>query len=60
MNQNKLKRLNELFEKRLENRANITEKRELNYLYQEFINDGRDENLTHGSYHLQKNVAINY
>jgi len=35
-------RLNNLFEKVVSDKANIIERRELNALYQEYINDGRD------------------
>lgn len=43
MNTNKLVRLNCLFEKALVNNVKLIEKRELAELYNEFINDGRDD-----------------
>lgn len=43
MNTNRLVRLNCLFEKALVNNMKLIEKRELAELYDEFINDGRDE-----------------
>ncbi len=42
MEPSKLSRLNCLFEKAVANNAKLLEKRELNALYNEFINDGRD------------------
>ena len=42
MERNKVSRLNRLFEKMMSDSANVVEKRELNNLYQEYINDGRD------------------
>ena len=44
MEQLKVKRLNDLFEKMMSNKASSGEQRELTQLYQEFIDDGR-ENL---------------
>ncbi|MBA6392091.1 hypothetical protein H4J38_15045 [Colwellia sp. BRX10-3] len=44
MESKKLARLNCLFEKAVENNAKLLEKRELDELYNEFINDGRDHN----------------
>lgn len=46
MEQCKLIRLSTLFEKMVSNNADIKEKKELNNLYQEYINDGRDKNLS--------------
>jgi len=46
MEQSKVVKLNSLFEKMVSNSANVIEKRELTHLYQEYINDGRD-NLSH-------------
>jgi uncharacterized protein YnzC (UPF0291/DUF896 family) len=42
MEQNKLTRLNALFEKVVSDKANGNEQRELKGLYQEYINDGRE------------------
>lgn len=42
MKPDKLARLNCLFEKALENKVKLLEKRELADLYNEFINHGRD------------------
>ncbi len=42
MKQTELNRLNDLFEKMLSSKANRVEKRELTNLYQEYIDDGRD------------------
>ncbi len=42
MEQRKVSRLNALFEKMLSDSANHIEKKELNNLYKEYINDGRD------------------
>ena len=42
MEQPKVERLNNLFEKMLANNANNVEQNELSALYQEFIDDGRD------------------
>tara|TARA_R110000787_G_scaffold105083_2_gene212508 strand:+ start:769 stop:951 length:183 start_codon:yes stop_codon:yes gene_type:complete len=42
MEPNKLARLSCLFEKAVANDAKLLEKRELDKLYNEFINDGRD------------------
>jgi hypothetical protein len=43
MEPSKLVRLNCLFEKAVANNAQLLEKRELDELYDEFINDGRDK-----------------
>ena len=43
MEQKKLTRLSELFEKAVADNANVIESRELNALYQEYINDGREK-----------------
>lgn len=59
MEQTKVNRLNSLFEKMVANNANIIEKRELNNLYQEFINDGRDKPRYNDSYNQLSKVAIN-
>jgi len=42
MEQKQLTRLSQLFEKAVADKANIIEKRELNVLYQEYINEGRE------------------
>jgi hypothetical protein len=42
MDQNRLMRLNDLFEKVVSDKANINERRELKALYQEYIDDGRE------------------
>ena len=42
MEQRKVTQLNKLFEKMVSNDANTSERSELNNLYQEFINDGRE------------------
>lgn len=42
MEQRKLNRLNDLFEKAVDNKANVIERRELKVLYQEYIDDGRE------------------
>ena len=46
MEPNKLVRLNCLFEKAVANNAKLLEKRELDELYNEFINDGRDSGIS--------------
>ncbi|WP_170246320.1 hypothetical protein [Colwellia hornerae] len=45
MEQTKLNRLNDLFEKAVADKANIIERRELKVLYQEYIDDGREISL---------------
>ncbi|MFT5757981.1 MAG: hypothetical protein ACI9LM_002718 [Alteromonadaceae bacterium] len=45
----KLVRLSSLFEKMVSDNANNAEKRELNNLYQEYINFGRDNEIHHSS-----------
>ena len=45
MDQNKLTRLNILFEKVVSDRANCNERRELKSLYHEYIDDGREVGL---------------
>jgi len=45
MEQKKLTRLNDLFEKVVSDRASLIERRELNILYQEYIDDGREIGL---------------
>lgn len=46
MEASKLVRLNCLFEKAVANNAKLLEKRELGKLYDEFINDGRDNKMS--------------
>ena len=43
MEQKKMTRLSDLFEKVVADNANVVERRELSALYQEYINDGRDK-----------------
>jgi len=43
MEEKKITRLNILFEKVVADKANLIERRELNVLYQEYINHGRDK-----------------
>jgi len=43
MEQKKLTRLNDLFEKVVAENANVVERRELSVLYREYINDGREK-----------------
>jgi|GEM_PF-922585 len=43
MEQVDISRLNELFEKMVANRINIREQRELSQLYDEFVNEGRED-----------------
>ena len=43
MEQKKMTRLNDLFEKVVADNANVVERRELSVLYQEYINDGREK-----------------
>lgn len=45
MDQNKLTRLNILFEKVVSDKANFNERRELKSLYHEYIDDGREVGL---------------
>jgi hypothetical protein len=67
---NKLTELNRLFEKALSNQANMDETLNLNNLYREFINDGRDINtyknkntvnsdLNTQRLRFQKNIHLN-
>jgi hypothetical protein len=44
MEKNKLNRLSDLFEKVVADNASVIERRELSVIYQEYINDGRDNN----------------
>ncbi len=44
MEQKKITRLSDLFEKVVADNANVIERRELSVLYQEYINDGREKN----------------
>jgi len=45
----KLSRLSQLFEKMVSDKINNTEKSELNRLYQDYINDEREPELSHSS-----------
>jgi hypothetical protein len=45
VNDKKLTRLNNLFEKVVSDQANIIERRELNTLYAEYIDEGREVGL---------------
>jgi hypothetical protein len=45
MEKKKLTRLNDLFEKVVSDCASLIERRELNILYQEYIDDGREVGL---------------
>lgn len=47
MEQTKLTRLNMLFEKAVAGKANIIETRELSDLYEEYIDDGRENQQMH-------------
>ena len=44
MDQNRINRMNILFEKMVARTANTREKRELDSLYSEFFNEGREAN----------------
>ena len=60
MENRKVSRLNVLFEKMVSNSANMVEKRELKQLYQEYINDGRDNKSDRQSQRrILKRVAMN-
>jgi len=50
MEVDKLARLNCLFEKALDNNTKLLEKRELDKLYNEYINEGRG--------HIKRNITI--
>lgn len=58
MEQPKVERLNDLFEKMLSNDANNIEKNELSALYQEFIDDGRDKSQRRYKTHNKTRVAF--
>ena len=55
MEHQELTRLSKLFEKAVENKANIIERRELSVLYQEYIDDGREKchQLSEATHHQQ-------
>jgi hypothetical protein len=53
MEQKELTRLSILFEKAVADKANIIEKKELNTLYQQYIDDGREN-------YQQVRTATNY
>lgn len=59
MEQTKVSRLNSLFEKMVSNNANMIERRELNNLYREFIDAGRDKPRYSSSYNHINKIAIN-
>ncbi len=59
MEQIKVNRLNSLFEKMVANNANVIERKELNNLYQEYIDDGRGESRRSSSINHEHKVAIN-
>lgn len=59
MEQIKVNRLNSLFEKMVSNNANIVEKKELNNLYQEYINDGREYSGGNKTYRYEKKATFN-
>jgi len=59
MENKKVSRLNTLFEKMVSNTANGIEKRELNYLYQEYIEDGREGSRKSRSRNQLKKIALN-
>lgn len=59
MEQPKVERLNNLFEKMLSNNANNVEKNELSTLYQEFIDDGRDKTERRYKQDNKKRVVFN-
>ena len=57
MEQTKLTRLNMLFEKAVAGKANIIEKRELSALYEEYIDDGRENQQMHMTTNYQSATA---
>jgi len=59
MENKKVNRLNMLFEKMVSNSADVIEKRELNSLYQEYIDDGRDNHQKPVNKSTVKNLALN-
>ena len=58
MKNSQVVKLNSLFEKMVSNSANALEERELNYLYQEYINDGRDSIAKSRMNRRQNKVAV--
>lgn len=58
MEEEKVKRLNMLFEKALSNTVNVVEKRELRRLYSDYINDGRKLELSQQEHSTLKHVAL--
>ncbi|MDO6426154.1 hypothetical protein Q4489_03980 [Thalassotalea sp. 1_MG-2023] len=58
MERNNINRLNVLFEKAMSNQANLLERKELNRLYQAFIDDGRDKPKATVIRHEHIKVAI--
>jgi len=59
MEQRKVSRLNTLFEKMVSNSANVVERRELNSLYEEYIDDGRENPRIKPSYRSRRKVTFN-
>ena len=59
MEQRKVNRLNELFEKMVSDNANLIERKELNNLYQEYINDGRENSARKSLDDSIKRIAMN-
>ena len=58
MKNSQVVKLNSLFEKMVSNSANALEERELNHLYQEYINDGRDSIVKSRMNRRQNKVAV--
>ena len=58
MKNSQVVKLNSLFEKMVSNSANALEERELNHLYQEYINDGRDSITKSRMNRRQNKVAV--
>ena len=56
----KLNRLNELFEKMVSQNANRAEESELKHLYSEFIENGRDAIRSHNDEQYNPRISINY
>lgn len=55
----KVNRLNALFEKMVADNVNVIERKELAMLYQEFINDGRENSLNRSGKAQYKHVVGN-
>ena len=58
MKNSQVVKLNSLFEKMVSNSANALEERELNHLYKEYINDGRDSITKSRMNRRQNKVAV--